>query len=89
MTRALFIGVTLAVTGCGSINTVPPVGAPQELKTPVAVPCKTAPVTIPSWAVDALELGAGNWDQMAALRAERLQRKAYETALKAAINACQ
>lgn len=89
MTRVLIIMAALAVAGCGGVNTVPPVGAPQEVKIPVAVPCKAPAVTIPAFAVDALSLGAGAWDQMAALRAERLQRKAYEAELEAAVGACR
>ncbi len=89
MTRVLVIVSTLMVAGCGGINTTPPVAAPQEVKIPVAVPCKVPDVTIPAFAVDALDLGAGVWDQMAALRAERLQRKAYEAELEAALGACR
>lgn len=89
MTRLFVIVATLMVAGCGGVNTAPPVAAPQEVKIPVAVPCKAPEVTIPAFAVDALGLGAGVWDQMAALRAERLQRKAYEAELEAALNACR
>jgi hypothetical protein len=34
-------------------------------------------------------LGYGIWDQMKALRAERWQHQGYETALEAAVKACQ
>lgn len=40
-------------------------------------------------AVDGLPVGAGIWEQMKALRAERKQRQGYEAELEAAVRACQ
>jgi len=55
----------------------------------VAVPCKAPTPQRPLFAVDGLPLGSGIWDQMKALRAERLQRQGYEAELEAAVSACQ
>ena len=49
----------------------------------------TYSVARPAFAVDALSIGAGIWEQMSALRAERIQRIGYETELEAAVKACQ
>ncbi len=73
------------LTACASA----PRPVPVEVKIPVPVPCKVSVPTPPAFAVDALPLGAGIWDQMLALRAERLQRKGYEEVLLAAIKGCQ
>lgn len=61
----------------------------QEVKIPVPVPCKIPPIERPAFSVDTLPIGAGIWDQMRALRAERWQRIGYEVELEAAVQACQ
>ncbi len=73
------------LTACASA----PRPVPLAVKIPVAVPCKVEVPAPPAFAVDALPLGAGIWEQMLALRAERLQRKGYEAVLLAAIKGCQ
>ena len=60
-----------------------------EVKVPVAVPCKTADVARPAFAVDQLPIGATIDVQMRALRAERHQRIGYERELIAANEACK
>lgn len=81
--------VALALVGCASAprrDAPPPV---REVRVPVMVPCVTAPVVKPPFAVDALPLGSDVWAQMKALRAERLQRKGYEFELETALDACR
>ncbi|CAI1919011.1 hypothetical protein [Serratia plymuthica] len=53
------------------------------------VPCKTADVARPAFAVDQLPIGALIDAQMRALRAERHQRIGYERELLAANEACK
>lgn len=62
---------------------------PVEVKIPVAVPCNVDTPKKPIFAVDALPIGSNIWQQMAALRADRINRLAYEKELEAAIAACQ
>ena len=83
----ILVGIlSFSLVGCA---TTPPPAQPVEVHVPVAVPCKAPTPERPAFAVDALALGSGVWDQMAALRAERLQRKGYEAELEAAVKACQ
>ena len=83
-----FLAVILSFCLFGCATTATPV-QPVEVRVPVAVPCN-APVPVrPAFAVDALPVGSGVWDQMAALRAERYQRKGYESELEAAVQSCQ
>jgi hypothetical protein len=82
----------LLLAGCA-------VGAPAvvKIKVPVAVPCVIATIDRPDFAVDALPVDppAGMsrsdfvWEQMNALRADRLQRKSYEELIEAALRSCQ
>jgi hypothetical protein len=88
MMRMILLGITsLVVSACAS--TPPSVVQPIEVRVPVPVPCKVPIPSRPAFAVDALSLGAGIWEQMIALRAERLQRQGYEAELEAAVKACQ
>lgn len=66
-------------------------GAPvvTEVKVPVPVPCKMPTIARPVFAVEALPIGAGIWEQMQALRADRRQRQGYEIELEAAVDACR
>jgi hypothetical protein len=75
----------LLSVGCAS-NKAPAV---VRVEVPIPVPCKITLPAPPAYAVDALPADAGIWDMMAALRADRLQRQAYEAILKAAIEACK
>ena len=85
MKNMLVVSV-LALTGCSS---VPPAPSYVEVKVPIAVPCKTADVARPAFAVDQLPIGATIDAQMRALRAERHQRIGYERELIAANEACK
>jgi len=83
--KTLFAAMlALLLTGCAS-----QVARPVEVKIPVAVPCSIGIPKKPASAVDALPIGSNIWQQMAALRADRINRLAYEKELEAAIAACQ
>ncbi|WAZ04947.1 hypothetical protein O3T12_17290 [Serratia marcescens] len=84
--KSLFMVSALALAGCTS---APPAPSYVEVKVPVAVPCKTADVARPAFAVDQLPIGAAIDAQMRALRAERHQRIGYERELVAANEACK
>jgi len=84
--KKLIVASVLALSGCSS---APPAPSYVEVKVPVAVPCKTADVARPAFAVDQLPIGAAIDAQMRALRAERHQRIGYERELLAANEACK
>jgi hypothetical protein len=84
----LYVWLAMALGGCASQPQVAP-AVPVTVSVPTPVPCKVALPQAPGWDVDALPLGSDIWDQMAALRAERLQRIGYEGELLSAIQACQ
>lgn len=89
--RLSLTGILAAIVSfnLGGCATTAPAVEPVEVKVPVAVPCKTPMPERPAFAVDSLPLDAGIWEQMKALRAERLQRQGYEAELEAAVEACQ
>ena len=89
MIRAHALLAALALTLAGCATAPQPTVTPVEVKVPVPVPCRITPPEKPAFAVDALPLGSGIWDQMAALRAERKQRQGYEGELESAIKACE
>lgn len=76
----------LLLAGCSS---VPPAPSYVEVKVPIAVPCKTADIARPVFAVDQLQIGSPIDVQMRALRAERHQRIGYERELLAANEVCK
>jgi len=83
--KALFaVVLALLLAGCAS-----QVAKPVEVKVPVSVPCSVDMPKKPISAVDALPIGSNIWQQMAALRADRINWRAYEKELEAAIAACQ
>lgn len=82
----LIVVCALALAGCTG---APPVPSYVEVKVPVAVPCKTADVARPAFAVDQLPIGSPIDVQMRALRAERHQRIGYERELLAANEVCK
>lgn len=84
--KKLIVVSVLALASCSS---TPPAPSYVEVKVPVAVPCKTADVARPAFAVDQLPIGATIDEQMRALRAERHQRIGYERELLAANEACK
>ncbi|HBC5209725.1 TPA: hypothetical protein ACF2D8_002317 [Serratia marcescens] len=84
--KKLIVVSVMTLAGCSS---VPPAPSYVEVKVPIAVPCKTADVARPAFAVDQLPMGAPIDMQMRALRAERHQRIGYERELMAANMACK
>lgn len=84
--KKLIVVCVLALAGCAGAPLAPPY---VEVKVPVAVPCKTADVARPAFAVDQLPIGAPIDAQMRALRAERHQHIGYERELLAANEACK
>jgi uncharacterized lipoprotein YmbA len=85
--KRLIVMAAMVLTGCGNAPALPP--AYVEVKVPVPVPCQTAPVSVPAFAVDQLKIGATIDVQMRALRAERHQRIGYERELLAANEVCR
>ncbi|CAI1027174.1 Uncharacterised protein [Serratia ficaria] len=84
--KKLIAVCALALSGCAGATPAP---SYVEVKVPIAVPCKTADVARPAFAVDQLPIGATIDVQMRALRAERHQRIGYERELLAANEACK
>ncbi len=84
--KKLIPAISLMIAGCSSASPAP---SYVEVKVPIAVPCKTADVARPAFAVDQLPIGAPIDMQMRALRAERHQRIGYERELLAANEACK
>lgn len=84
--KKLIVVCFLVLAGCSS---APPAPSYVEVKVPVAIPCRTADVARPAFAVDQLPIGATIDVQMRALRAERHQRIGYERELIAANEACK
>ncbi|QDL30781.1 hypothetical protein [Serratia liquefaciens] len=84
--KMLIVIASIVIAGCSSS---PPAPSYVEVKVPVAVPCRTADVARPAFAVDQLRIGATIDVQMRALRAERHQRIGYERELIAANEACK
>ncbi len=83
--KTLTMTLICTLAGCSVQEVVRPI----EVKVPVAVPCTVDVPQKPISAVDALPIGSNIWRQMAALRADRINRLAYEKELEAAIAACQ
>lgn len=82
MLRVLLIPLLLA--GCAT--TIP--GETITVKIPVPVTCEQTVPVPPIFAVDLLPIGSDIWRQMAALREERHQHKAYEAMLIESLEAC-
>lgn len=76
--------VCLLMAGCSALPSTA-----VKVEVPVLVPCIISHIDTPAFAVDSLSIDAGIWSQMLALRADRIQRKAYEHVLTEAMKACQ
>ncbi|HEY4529165.1 MAG TPA: hypothetical protein VIG97_02365 [Luteimonas sp.] len=85
---AVILVAAMILTACAGRDARPAPPPVREVKVPVLVPCATSMPAKPAFAVDALPIGSDVWQQMAALRAERLQRKGYEQELEAALLPC-
>lgn len=84
--KNILLIVCIIFAGCAGIKPQP---ATIKVEVPVPVPCIISQIELPDFAVDDLSVDAGIWPQMLSLRAERIQRKAYEHVLEQAIKACQ
>lgn len=83
----LFIlGSTLMVSGCQNLRPLPEI---DVVKVPVVRSCVEYVPEKPAFAVDALPIEAGIFEQMRALRIERYQRKIYEMELEEVIEGCR
>ncbi|SPZ65452.1 Uncharacterised protein [Serratia quinivorans] len=82
----LIVLASMALAGC---TTAPSEPSYVEVKVPITVPCRTADIARPAFAVDQLPIGAPIDVQMRLLRAERHQRIGYERELLAANEACK
>ena len=82
--KTLIFCFAAVLAGCASSNP-----AVVTVDVPVSTPCIIQKIDTPDFAVDSLPVGSGIWAQMGALRADRLQREAYEQVLNAAIQECQ
>ncbi|MEP9319942.1 hypothetical protein ABKS89_22565 [Pseudomonas sp. LABIM340] len=74
----------LLLAGCAS--TAP---APVEVRVPVPVPCQAPAVETPRFATADLHPADDLQTKVRALLAERQQHLAYETRLRAALDACR
>ncbi|MFR0690252.1 hypothetical protein ACLUTX_12705 [Enterobacterales bacterium AE_CKDN230030158-1A_HGKHYDSX7] len=85
MKRLLVLVIALA--GCA--GQVEPEPRTVRVEVPVAVPCRTPTVEVPTWATASLQKGDSLQTKVRALLAELEQRKGYELQLVAAVKACR
>ena len=81
--RALALALVLALAGCSTAPRMP-----ARALVPVALPCRAEVPPEPVWATGALTPQSDIFDQVTALLAERLQRRAYGQLLKTALEIC-
>lgn len=84
--KSLLVVLALVLTGCVGGE---PVTRILRVEVPVLVPCKTATVAVPSWAVGGVKKSDSLELKVRALLAERRQRIGYERELLAAAAACR
>lgn len=85
MRAAAVVALAGLLVGCAAPG---PPAAPQRVEIPVSAGCAVEVPHRPTYAVDALPLGAPIDAQMRALRAERQQRAGYEIQLEAVVRKC-
>ncbi|WEJ72844.1 hypothetical protein [Pseudomonas sp. PSE14] len=78
------LALLLSIAGCTS--TVP---QPVEVRVPVPVPCQTPSIELPRFVTADLRPADDLQTKVRALLAERQQHLAYETRLRAALDACR
>ena len=81
--KLLRVFPVLLLTGCTAIAP-----APVEVRVPVPVPCQAPVVETPRFATADLRPADDLQTKVRALLAERQQHLAYETRLRAALEAC-
>lgn len=79
--------IALLLAGCASTPKEPAIRT-VEVKLPVRVACKPAPVAEPSYATETLDLSADIFVMVRALLVEREQRRAEAAELRGAIASC-
>ncbi len=79
--------LVVALAGCA--GQVEPEPRTVRVEVPVAVPCRTPAVEVPTWATASLEKGDSLQTKVRALLAERQQRIGFERLLLAAISSCR
>ncbi|MDU4250838.1 hypothetical protein [Pseudomonas sp.] len=79
--------LVVALAGCA--GQVEPEPRTVRVEVPVAVPCRTPAVEVPSWATASLQKGDSLQTKVRALLAELEQRKGYEVQLLAIVRACR
>jgi len=82
-----FLVLAVALAGCA--GQVEPEPRTVRVEVPVAVPCRTPAVEVPTWATASLQKGDSLQMKVRALLAELEQRKGYEVQLRAGLEACQ
>lgn len=78
--------VAAILAGCGAQSRA--VVRTETVEVPVSVPCRTAEVVRPVWALDVLPAGASDYEWVRATIVELGQREVYERRLEAAVAAC-
>ncbi len=87
MTRGAWVLLAvILLAGCATKCDAPKV---VRVDVPVSTPCVVDVPPPPDLATATLTPEAGIWDQMRALRAERLQLRGYVKVLEAALQGCQ
>ncbi|MFC3336883.1 hypothetical protein ACFOEY_20090 [Paracandidimonas soli] len=87
MIRILCAAVVLVLAGCATQPQI--VVRTERVEVPVSVPCRTAEIMRPVWALDVLPADAGDYEWARAAVVELGQREVYERRLEAAVAACQ
>lgn len=87
MMRVLLCMVLVFVAGCTTAPRV--ITKTVEVKVPVPVPCRIAPIDKPVFALDRLSTADDLYSKGRAALVELDERRAYEVVLEAAVKSCQ
>ncbi len=82
--KVLMLIFPLLIAGCTATSP-----KPVEIRIPIPVPCQAPAIEAPRFATTALRPADDLQAKVRALLAERQQHLAYETRLRAALQACQ
>lgn len=88
MRCAAMLGVIATLAGCAG-QPAEPEPRVVRVEVPVAVPCRTDPVSVPPWAAEGLRRTDSLEVKVRALLAERRQRIGYERELLAVNEVCR
>lgn len=89
MNCLLLVCLAVALAGCAGQAAEQVEPRVVRVEVPVAVPCRTEPVAVPTWASAALRQSDSLEVKVRALLAERRQRIGYERELLAANEVCR